>query len=273
MNALLPIVCSAIALSLPATLAEAGSGRQIVGLTERLQNAQLSSIGTLVGRTEAGSWVGGAAVIAQSDCHLAVSTAGHNIYDGHGRRTTAIDNMRVRLGALDLPVVQAHTDLTTRSTSAPENDWAVVIAKKPTCGMPFTTLEPRPLKQSQIPAAGLNVQMICYHHDSKRLKNNLASEACRMYPTGKEFGGLYSNKFQKPVGLHSCKADLGTSGCPLVVEKDNALWFVGTQIEAHPVSGAGVARLFSDAYQRGFERAMEQMDRQERTRMTTLAQR
>ncbi|QGG80334.1 hypothetical protein GH975_07025 [Litorivicinus lipolyticus] len=273
MNPNEPLLCILLALALPATLAEAGAGRQIVGLTERLQNAQMSSIGTLVGQTPKGSWVGGAAVIAQTDCHLAVSTAGHNIYDGQGHPTTSIEKMHIRLGALRLPVVRAVTDPATRSTTAPENDWAVVIAEKPRCGIQFTTLDPRPIKQSQLPASGLRVQMICFHHDSRRLKDSLATESCRMYPTGQHFNGLYRSKHKQPVGLHSCKADLGTSGCPLVVSNGSQLQFVGTQIEAHPSTGAGVARLFADAYERGFKIAMRAMEAVEQHQAPHLAQR
>lgn len=174
--------------------------------------------------------------------------------------------MSVHIGGDQLKVVDSVTDPVNKSTTAPENDWAILIAAKPKCGTPYRVLDPFQLTQADIPNSGLPVQMVCYHHDNAVLRNRLATEQCRLYPTGQKFDGLYRSKIGQPVGLHSCRVNLGTSGCPLVVDDGSGLKFIGTQIETHIRTGAGVARLFSEAYQQGLSRALSAMDNAENAR-------
>lgn len=219
----------------------------------------MAAIGTLRGHTPQGTWVGGAVAIAQNDCFVAVSTAGHNIRDGRGKPTSPLHTIDVKLKGHTLAAVETVMDQSNLSTHPPEDDWAIVIARKPTCGISFDVMAPKAMHRHLIPDEGLPVAMACYHHDRAELVNRLAAQECTLYSPGTQFGGLYARKSTEPVGLHSCTAKLGTSGCPLITKTQNQTYFIGTQIEAHYTTGAGVARLFSGKYQAAYNKAMSRM--------------
>lgn len=228
--------------------------------------SSLAAVGTLRGTTPEGTWVGGAVAIFQNHCYVAISTAGHNIRDGRGNPTTPLKNINVRLAGRTLPAIEAVMDPSHISTHPPEHDWAIVIAQKPTCGTDFAVIPPKALHTHNIPSDGMPVAMACYHHDRAELLNQLSGQDCTLYTPGTQFDGLYAGKSGKPVGLHSCTAKLGTSGCPLITKTQNQTYFVGTQIEAHYITGAGVARLFSGEFQHAFNRALTRMGRLLRNR-------
>lgn len=249
-------IISVVALSLTLTTAvQAGSGRTVIDP----QASGMQSIGILRGDTPEGAWVGGMVAIAQTACHVAATTAGHNIKDGLGKPTAPLEKISLIFAGYELPVIHALTDPFEISTTPPEHDWAVVIAKKPTCGMSFPVLTPKATKVSGLPSDGAPVRMACYHHDKKELKNKLSHESCRLYAPGQKFERLYQNKQGDPLGVHNCTANLGTSGCPLIINADGQPHFIGTQIEAHYNTGAGVARLFDGQYVKAYEAALDQM--------------
>ena len=218
------------------------------------------AIGLLRGQTPSGNWVGGVVAIAQNECFIALTTAGHNLIDGEGRPTAPLSKIHVLLDAAELPVIEAHTDPQNPSTTPPEDDWAIVIAAKPRCGQEFVTIPPGLIRPTRLPSKGLPVTLACIHHDRPSLRNRTSAEQCRLYPPGQRFAGLYAHKQGEPVGLHSCTAKLGSSGCPLLsAQPGQPARFIGTQIEAHLTTGAGVARLFSDRYQRAYRHALAQM--------------
>lgn len=223
-------------------------------------DAHSHAIGLIRGETPSGTWVGGAVAIAETSCFVAVTTAGHNIIDGQGNPTAPLHKIHVELANTRLQVVSAHTDPIHNSTTPPEHDWAVAIAEKPGCGQPYATIAPKPLGYDGIPKRGMPVTMACIHHDTAKLRNQISAEQCRLYPPGQEFQGLYSHKQGEPVGLHSCTAHLGTSGCPLLTDRPGEqARFIGTQIEAHLTTGAGVARLFAGNYERAYQLALQEM--------------
>ena len=249
-------IISTVALSLSlSTAVHAGSGRTVIDP----QVSGMQSIGILRGDTPEGAWVGGMVAIAQTACHIAATTAGHNIKDGLGKPTAPLEKISLIFAGFELPVVHALTDPFEISTTPPEHDWAVVIAKKPTCGMNFPVLTPQVTTASVLPSEGAAVRMACYHHDKKELKNKLSHEACRLYAPGQKFDRLYQNKRGHPLGVHNCTANLGTSGCPLIINADGHPRFIGTQIEAHYKTGAGVARLFDGQYVKAYEAALDKM--------------
>ena len=249
-------IISAVALSLSlSTAIQAGSGRTVIDP----QVSGMQSIGILRGDTPEGAWVGGMVAIAQTACHVAATTAGHNIKDGLRNPTAPLEKISLIFAGFELPVIQDLTDPYETSTTPPEHDWAVVIAKKPTCGMNFPVLTPQATTVSALPSDGAQVRMACYHHDKKELKNKLSHESCRLYAPGQQFERLYQNKQGHPLGVHNCTAHLGTSGCPLIINNDGQPRFIGTQIEAHYKTGAGVARLFDGQYVKAYEAALDQM--------------
>jgi len=63
----------------------------------------------------------------------------------------------------------------------------------------------------------------------------------------------YAQKVGKPLLIHSCVSEFGSSGCPLFVEEDYSYRFLGTQIEGDSVTGAGIVRIFSDEYAQALE--------------------
>lgn len=249
-------IMSVVALSLSlSTTIHAGSGRTVIDP----QISGMQSIGVLRGDTPEGAWVGGMVAIAQTDCHIATTTAGHNIKDGLGKPTAPLEKISLIFAGFELPVIHALTDPFEVSTTPPEHDWAVVIAKKPTCGMNFPVLTPQATTVSVLPSDGAPVRMACYHHDKKELKNKLSHESCRLYAPGQKFERLYQSKQGHPLGVHNCTANLGTSGCPLIINSNGQPRFIGTQIEAHYKTGAGVARLFDGQYVKAYEAALDRM--------------
>ena len=249
-------IISTVALSLSlSTDVHAGSGRTVIDP----QVSGMQSIGILRGDTPEGAWVGGMVAIAQTACHVAATTAGHNIKDGMGKPTAPLEKISLIFAGVELQVIHALTDPFEISTTPPEHDWAVVIAKKPTCGMNFPVLTPQVTTASVLPSEGAAVRMACYHHDKKELKNKLSHESCRLYAPGQKFERLYQNKRGHPLGVHNCTANLGTSGCPLIINADGHPRFIGTQIEAHYKTGAGVARLFDGQYVKAYEAALDKM--------------
>lgn len=257
MSKLAQAVAATIALASASTTWALNDERQIV---KTLQGA-INAIGMVRGKTPQGTWVGGAVVIAQNDCFVAATTAGHNIIDGAGNPTAELSQITLNVSNYQLEVLEAHTDPDHPSTTPPEHDWAVIIARKPSCNLVLAVIEPRSFKQATIPKTGMPVALACYHHDRPSLQNQLSRQDCTLYRPGRQFDGLYANKAGDPVGLHSCTAKLGTSGCPLIVKDRDQLHFIGTQIEAHYASGAGVARLFDDRYHRAYLKAVERMQR------------
>ena len=120
-------IISTVALSLSlSTDVHAGSGRTVIDP----QVSGMQSIGILRGDTPEGAWVGGMVAIAQTACHVAATTAGHNIKDGMGKPTAPLEKISLIFAGVELQVIHALTDPFEISTTPPEHDWAVVIAKK-----------------------------------------------------------------------------------------------------------------------------------------------
>ncbi len=202
-------------------------------------------IARLRGTNDSRNWQGGAMLLLESQCQLAFAAAGHTLADEFGRLRAPLDSFELVVAGRSYRVAEAEPQ---NSPLAPEHDWVVLIADKDECGQ---TVAPGVLAMPaaiDIPETGLDVELYCYHQGRSDVDAALYREQCRMYPSEAGVLDHYATKKAGLIGVHSCRSEKGSSGCPLLYNQAGALHFLGTQIERDSLTRAGIARLFSGEF-------------------------
>lgn len=159
-----------------------------------------------------------ASLIAQSRCHVLVTTAGHSLLDPVRGYPVSLSRIEVRLPSGEwIKPVEKHHPKALSPESLEYSDWALLVLRKPTCPAisspkmswyKLPTLDIEPVTADLFERCRNSVQMICYHPNanSDRSSATLMREAGCTIDASREQG-------QAAVALTSCKQSQGVSGC------------------------------------------------------------
>ena len=205
-------------------------------------NSPLQRIARLSGANDSKSWQGGAMLLLESQCQLAFAAAGHTFADESGALRAPLESFELGFSGHTYRVVEV---VALQSPLAPEHDWAVLIVNKDYCGRASSPGVAALPVLVDIPENGLDVELYCYQQGPADVAAYLYQEQCRIYPSNAGVLDHYADKPGGLLGVHSCRSEKGSSGCPILLNQAGDLVFVGTQIERDSLTQAGIARLFS----------------------------
>lgn len=195
-------------------------------------------------------WQGAALLLAESECQLGLATAGHNLLAKKGSLRAPLEDLSVEIAGIDHPLVEV---LSMQSPVQPEQDWIIAIADKVHCGKRYDRSELVISDNLRIPASGMAVGLYCFHQGDQDVMATLYQEQCQIFPTKAGVLAHYQNRSGDKLGIHSCISEKGSSGCPILYQDKGLTYFLGTQIERDSITGAGIARLFSDDFYATYE--------------------
>lgn len=230
--------------------------RTKVSGVELKRASELQDVLVLEGESKDHFWRGGAMVVAQSSCHLAVATAGHNVLNNNAGLRTPLNQLRLLWHGKTLVITEAFPLVKPQRAV---RDWVILLATKPRCDDEPDFPEIALKEQGQLPQGGLRVSLYCHHQAEHDPVSSLYREQCHIYPT--DAGVLEHYKDQPPgkLGVHTCRSVTGSSGCPVMYEDSDKRYFLGMQIEGDRLTGAGIARLVGDDFSAAIRQVRERL--------------
>ena len=215
-------------------------------LSRRLElSSPLTRIVKFQGHDGQAQWQGAALLLVESECQLGLATAGHNLLTEKGALRAPLKNLNVEIGGVSHPLVEL---LSTQSPVEPEQDWVIAITNKTDCGKPYGSSELALADNTALPDSGMAVGLYCFHQGEQDVMASLYQEQCDIFPANAGVLDHYQNRSGNKLGIHSCVSEKGSSGCPILYQDQGATYFLATQIERDSITGAGIARLFSDDF-------------------------
>jgi hypothetical protein len=187
-------------------------------------------------------WEGGAMLLLESECQLGFAAAGHTFADESGALRAPLESFELAFAGQSYRVAEV---VALQPSVAPEHDWALLVVNKEYCGRTTAPGAVALPALVEIPAAGLEVELYCYQQGPADVAAYLYQQQCRIYPSDAGVLDHYADKPKGLLGVHSCRSEKGSSGCPILLNEAGDYQFVGTQIERDSLTGAGIARLFS----------------------------
>lgn len=226
-------------------------GRDKVSMRRLPLSSPLTRIVKFQGRDNQIQWKGAALLLAESECQLGLATAGHNLLTKSGSLRAPLDDLRIEIAHVDHPLVEV---LSMKSPVEPEQDWIIAIADKIHCGKNYDRSELAMADKHQLPTSGLQVGLYCFHQGDQDVMSTLYGEQCQIFPAEAGVLDHYQNRSENKLGIHNCVSEKGSSGCPIFYQDQGVTYFLATQIERDSITGAGIARLFSDDFYATYER-------------------
>jgi len=234
---------------------EQRDGRQKISDYQLTSDKVLRRVARLQGQTENHSWQGGALLMGVEQCHWFFVTAAHNVLGQDGQLRTELNRFRLSLRDAEFELTGWQAPVSSQDVLAAEQDWLILTAKGPFCDWDVHENTFAERDELVVPALGMAVEMVCWHQGKHDLKPSLYREPCRLYPPHQALNH-YADKSAETLGIHSCVSEPGSSGCPLVRYVGGEAQLVGIQIEGDSLTGAGISRLYTQAFRRQVQRVL-----------------
>ncbi len=216
-----------------------------VPVRDRHNNPVLQRVVAFEGENDRHAWRGGALVVAENECRIALATAGHNILGEQGELRTSLNQLRLHLKNEKLPVSEVFP-LSSPVQSA--EDWIILMVDKPRCSKGINYPDMALATDQSIPKTGLEINLYCFYQSGAELIPSLHREQCQIYPTRSGVLSHFTEYADGKLGIHTCQSETGSSGCPVFYIEDGTAYFMAMQIERDRPTGAGIARMVRDDF-------------------------